>query len=384
MKILFAIHGPADPHTAVYLNTQQRAGYLRAAGHHVDIVTSDDLRPFNLRRLDPLLLPIALARRVAAYDVVLFHSYLGWAFHQLQGVLDGQRRVTTITAFHGLEPLYHAAVGPELNADGQPPSLGFRLLHHVVLPRLLRASCRASDAVFCLNTAEAEYLEQQKWSDAWRIAIVANGIEEEFFLDVDRAPDPSRLLFVGQWLAAKGRRYLVEAFVSLAAARRELTLTCAGTGATESSVRASFPASIHDRVFVKPRLDRAGIVNELRAADIFVFPSLSEGSSGAVLEAMAAGLPIVATPAGASADMLDDGRTALIVPFRNPGATAAAVARLLDDPALRTRVGRAAQIDARRYTWNDVNREYAAHLMAAVSAPAPVGAHESIDPNVTR
>jgi hypothetical protein len=62
--------------------------------------------------------------------------------------------VVTITSFHGLEPIYYAALARELDRQGDPLSARFRLLHGRVVPRLLRFSCRRPNAVFCLNSHE--------------------------------------------------------------------------------------------------------------------------------------------------------------------------------------------------------------------------------------
>jgi hypothetical protein len=117
----------------------------------------------------------------------------------------------------------------------------------------------------------------------------------------DRGPAARvrRLLFVGQWLPAKGTRDLVEAFATLAG-RADLELACVGTGASEAAVLADFPETVRGRVRVRPHVDRSELHAELAHADLFVFPSLSEGFSNALLEAMAASLPIVATPVGAA------------------------------------------------------------------------------------
>ena len=77
----------------------------------------------------------------------------------------------------------------------------------------------------------------------------------------------------------------------------------------------------------------------LSAFDLSVFPSLWEGTPLTVFEAMAAGRPIVATDADGLVEVLEHERTALIVPRRDSAALAAGIARLIEDPALRARLG---------------------------------------------
>jgi len=382
MRVLFAIHSPADERTAVYRAVQHRVEALRERGHQADLLAAGDLRGRGPARLDPLLLAPALSRRrLARYDAVVFHSHLGWAFHAARPWLDPDRRVVTITSFHGLEPIYYAALARERARYGEQLSARFRLLHGHVVPRLLRFSCRQSDAVFCLNSNEAHYLTANGWAAPERIYRLTNGVESECFMDRAPAARVRRLLFVGQWLPAKGTRDLVEAFTSLAG-RADLELACVGTGAPEAQVLADFPEAVRGRIRIRPRVDRSALHAELAHADLFVFPSLSEGFSNALLEAMAAGLPVVATPVGAAVDLLRDGLNAAVVPAADAPALTARIESLLPHADLRAALGRAAQTTAREYEMRRVNQHFVDRLMhvmewrpAARTAPWPGGRH---------
>ena len=363
LRILMCTHVPANNRTAVYRSISDRARFLRTKGHVVDIVTADDLMPRRVPRLDPLLLPIAVAPRVSRYDLVLFHSYLGWAFHLLRRWFDPAKRVKTITSFHGLEPLYQRALADEYKRQGLQLSVRFRLLHHVIVPWLLRASCRRSDALFCLNSNEVAYLTQQQWADRDRVHLASNGVAPACFVARTHRPRARRLLFVGQWLPAKGTRYLVDAFADLAS-RRDVELVCAGTGAASEVVLGAFPAAARGHVKVVSTMDREELYRELIEADLFVFPSLSEGFSCALLEALAAGLPTIATPAGAAVDLLKHDDNAVVIPFADAPAIAAAVDRLLDDRDERQRLGAAARATAMRYTIDKACASFAREVAA--------------------
>jgi len=363
MRVLFAIHSPADERTAVYRAVQHRVEALRERGHQADLLAAGDLRGRGPARLDPLLLAPALSRRrLARYDAVVFHSHLGWAFHAARPWLDPDRRVVTITSFHGLEPIYYAALARERARYGEQLSARFRLLHGHVVPRLLRFSCRQSDAVFCLNSNEAHYLTANGWAAPERIYRLTNGVESECFMDRAPAARVRRLLFVGQWLPAKGTRDLVEAFTSLAG-RADLELACVGTGAPEAQVLADFPEAVRGRIRIRPRVDRSALHAELAHADLFVFPSLSEGFSNALLEAMAAGLPVVATPVGAAVDLLRDGVNAAVVPAADAPALTARIESLLPHADVREALGRAAQATAREYEMHRVDEHFVDRMM---------------------
>jgi glycosyltransferase involved in cell wall biosynthesis len=76
-------------------------------------------------------------------------------------------------------------------------------------------------------------------------------------------------------------------------------------------------------------------------ADIFVLPSRSEGFSNAIIEAMAAGLPVVATTVGGNAEAVEDGVTGFLIPPEDSLALAAAIALLVSDPSLANTMGMA-------------------------------------------
>jgi glycosyltransferase involved in cell wall biosynthesis len=195
---------------------------------------------------------------------------------------------------------------------------------------------------------------------------VANGVETDCFISRVHRPVARRLLFVGQWLPGKGTRYLVEAFTSLAALN-DFELTCVGTGAPRETVLADFPPVIRPHVTVIPHVDREQLYDQLRQADLFLFPTLSEGFSCALLEAMAAQLPVVTTPVGAAVDLLREGRNAVLVPCANATALSAAVVRLAADIKARTALGTSACQTAAYFTARASCLEFAGRLLDVVS-----------------
>jgi glycogen synthase len=95
----------------------------------------------------------------------------------------------------------------------------------------------------------------------------------------------------------------------------------------------------------------------LRHVDMFVLPSLYEDLSSALIEAMAAGLPVVATRVGGTADLVHDGVNGLLVAPRDPAALAAAISRVLADPAAAARLAAAARRTADAYAWPGLARK---------------------------
>ena len=207
--------------------------------------------------------------------------------------------------------------------------------------RLIEATLRRTDRLVALEAHTRRYLEAIV--DPERVRCIPNFVRlEEFGTPPDRRdrPAPLRVLFVGWILEAKGIREL------LAAARELPDLHFTLVGPQEPEFAASMRPQIEafgPRVRVLPPMPREGVVALYREADIFVLPTHREGFPNVVLEAMAAGLPIVATTVGAIPAAVGDEREGLLVPPRDAGALAAGLRRLAGDPALRLRMGEAAR-----------------------------------------
>jgi glycosyltransferase involved in cell wall biosynthesis len=123
---------------------------------------------------------------------------------------------------------------------------------------------------------------------------------------------------------------------------RAWSLEIVGDGPARGEVeRALTP--IRERVTYTGALDPAGVAARLAGADLFVWPAINEAFGLALLEAQASGLPAVVGASGGVADIVEDGMTGRLTPAADAEALAAAVRDLLDDPALRLRMGGAAR-----------------------------------------
>jgi glycosyltransferase involved in cell wall biosynthesis len=208
--------------------------------------------------------------------------------------------------------------------------------------------------VACLSREDARYLEQRLGVARARIVAFPNGVDAGRFRAAPRtAVDAGRVLFVGGWLDVKGRRLVTAAWPSVLARVPGATLTLLGTGLEEERVLADFPPGVRPSVRVRPRVvDEAEVAAEFAAHGLFFMPSLTEGSPLALLEAMASGLPAVATAVGGIPDLLEDGRSGLLAPPLDARACADALASLLGDPGRAGQMGAAARARAEGLGWD--------------------------------
>ena len=148
-------------------------------------------------------------------------------------------------------------------------------------------------------------------------------------------------VYAGRLDEAKGLADLVAAWGPISSRWSQARLALVGEGPYRAALEEEIDArGLNGRVVLAGTFD--SVDELLAAADLFVLPSLAEGMSVALLEAMAAGLPIVATDIPANRHLVADGQHGLLVPCRDPDALGAAIRRLLDDPELAARLGAAA------------------------------------------
>lgn len=179
-----------------------------------------------------------------------------------------------------------------------------------------------------------------------RVVLIDNGVP------VDAAPEPTagredgheppRVLYVGLLTPRKGVLDLLEASRLLRGrgVAHELWLL-GGTPDEGGTAEAEVRAGLDDEVRLLGSRPRAEMPAAYAGADILCLPSWWEAMPLSVLEAMAAGLPVVATDVGDVARAVVDGRTGYVVPPRNPEKLAAALQSLIEDPDLRARMGAA-------------------------------------------
>lgn len=179
--------------------------------------------------------------------------------------------------------------------------------------------------------------------DAQRILCIPNGVDLGRF-SLPRREEKGLVLFLGRLNRQKRVDVLLRAIARVPAARLEV----AGEGEEEASLRAlSRELGVEGRVaFLGGRTD----VPELLArAEVFVLPSDSEGLPNALLEALAAGTPSVATDIPGNRDVARDGEEALLVPPGDSERLAHALTRVLSDRALASRLGEAGRKRAREF-----------------------------------
>jgi glycosyltransferase involved in cell wall biosynthesis len=297
---------------------------LADAGVRIRIVPRPRPQPGRL-----VVSAFALARllREERPHVVHAHNPAAGVVAGLARLLAGDRRLAVVTTYHGV------------------------MAHRV--GRASLASALASDLVVGVGPQPTRALLAAGLPRS-RSATVFNGVD----VHPSRPPAETRrslgvedaelVVTVGRYVPEKDHALLLDALALLAPARPRLRALLVGYGELEDDLRRRIDAlALSDRVTLTG--PRADAVDLTAAADVFALSSISEGLPLGLIEAMSLARPIAATAVGGIPDVLAHERSGLLVPARDAGALAAALARLLDDRLLAARLGREAQAFAERH-----------------------------------
>jgi glycosyltransferase involved in cell wall biosynthesis len=180
---------------------------------------------------------------------------------------------------------------------------------------------------------------------------------------------PATVLHVGRLIPRKGVDRLVRA-VAAATSETDLRLVLVGSGPEEARLRAlAARLGVAERVEFRGFVDQPGLPAVYAAADVFAFPTLDDPFGIVLLEAMASGLPVVASPfAGATADLVEEGSSGFVAEPDDTAAWARALVGLARDAALRRRLGARAHEATLARTPENTAHGYAAAVQAALDA----------------
>ena len=283
--------------------------------------------------------------RSAVYDAAIFD------FSGYSPVFLPRNRPTGVTVHHVSQPTAKHRWGSLLSGV-----LG------VVERAMMRRAGRAS------ATSQSSLKTVQRIAPGMPVDMVGAGVPENLF-QLARRPGKFLLYFGRLDIFHKGLDTLLEAVAILARERPDIEMRIAGRGKDAERV-----ASLAKELGIERNVVVLGAVSDeernalLSEAAIQLMPSRFEGFGLAAAEAMAAGVPLVASSAGSLPEVVDAPRGGVLVPPDDPAALAAATGKLLDDPYGRSTLSITARESARRFSWSSVaeaHLEFINHIAAA-------------------
>lgn len=211
---------------------------------------------------------------------------------------------------------------------------GRRMLNRWTMP-LATHVVAASDRV-------AAYAAQEFRIPPERLTTIPNGVDLDHFRPVrrDRNVEPPVIGCTARLHAKNDHATLLRAFARVSVRWPEARLLLLGRGPEEPRLRA-LAAALGISARVRFEGEQPDVAPYLHQMDLYVQPSVAEGMPNSILEAMASGLPVVATCVGGTPEVVVDGETGLLVPPRDPVALADAALKLLEDRRMADALGRA-------------------------------------------
>lgn len=230
-----------------------------------------------------------------------------------------------------------------------------------------RITCRLADHIVSNSEAGADFILDYGVSPE-HVSVVRNGRNIDVYRSGEATPEVRQSLeiptdvpvvgTVGRLIERKGHYDLLKAWPVILDEHPDAHLLIVGEGPERDGLETmASELSIQDSTHLPGTQDN--IPDLLDLMDVFVFPSYFEGLPGALLEAMAAGLPIVATPVDGNRELLDDGKSGLFVPVQNPDALAQAICRLLSHKSFASSISdEAAHVAATEFSLNQMIEEF--------------------------
>ena len=234
------------------------------------------------------------------------------------------------------------------------PFYNERFLWHdrLLFKRLSRSVWRSAAAVVA-NSSDLKNLALQSAPDQ-PITLIPNGVDTNEFQPNHRSNQPFTVISTSRLLERKGVRYLLDGFIKFSQQAPEAKLILIGSGKLEQVLRRQASAAgCSERIQFIGNVDHREIAGWYQQADVFVLPSLNEGMSNSLLEAMASGLAVIATDTG-GVDELLPAPDHMPIPMRDSDAICQCLHRLWLDQVLRSQLSQAARTRALRYDWSQV------------------------------
>jgi len=194
------------------------------------------------------------------------------------------------------------------------------------------------------------------------ISVIYNGIDiNRFQPNEEDKPKNEFIIMPGasRITQRKGLKYLIQAFQKVASRHPRLRLEIMGEGDEKNNLEKQVKeANLSDKISFLGRIPQEKVAKYYQRASLFVLPSLNEGMSNAMLEALASGLPLIATDTGGSKELITEKENGFIVKMKSAEDIAAKIELLFNDPELRKKMAENSRQKALKMSWQKVAESY--------------------------
>jgi glycosyltransferase involved in cell wall biosynthesis len=333
--------------------------------HQARIYSFDDLPGWMPEKAKQVVFPYyaaayinQLARR-ERIDVVDAFSGDAWVWAKTRRKISS---TLLVSSSHGLEHTAHVNFLEDARRGNLRLSWKYPLYHGGFRLWEVATSFRRADLALFLNRYDLSYAVRELGVNPERARIVANGIPEDFlnlpFEATSAAQDkPIRIALIASYILRKGLKYALPALNAILTRHPQVQVAYLGTGCPANQVLVDYDPSVRGRVKVVPRYARTELPALLKGYQIKLFPTLMEGFSLALVEAMACGLAPIVTSTPGPLEIVQDGHDGLVVPVRDSRAMERALERLITDRALLDKLRRNAHAKVQAYSWSQIAQQ---------------------------
>ncbi|HLZ12601.1 MAG TPA: glycosyltransferase family 4 protein [Candidatus Acidoferrum sp.] len=359
MKILMTAGSPKRLESGTSAVLYNLSRELTRLGHQVDlvfredIVADDEMRGRFRETKFAWRLAKYIRRHAGEYDIANLHAPVGFAYGALHRFFPKRGDPPYVVSLHALEEWRTHTMKREAR-KGRAWHFNWKNRAWQRLYNQSRFDCSVttSDAAHCFCRDVWTMLHLKYDLDPERILYVQSGVDERFFTAREyEKQSPLRLLYAGTWLDQRGIYYLRDALNRLLTRFSDWTMTFAGVSTAEETIRSFFGEDLQKHLRVIFRVPAEDMPLLYAQHDILLLPSLMEGPSFAVMEAMASGMPVITTDACGMVDSVEDGVDGLLIPTANADAIEHSILRLARSVELRASLGKAARTRMSRLSW---------------------------------
>lgn len=244
---------------------------------------------------------------------------------------------------------------PRIHPD--PPF--YRLMYGILGPAIRSIWGNAKAVVACSEGLRELALNTE---DSTPIHVIPDGVDLNKFHSVERSANPEkvRILAIGRLIPRKGFDFLIKSLPEVTKnARKDFCVEIVGDGPMRSELtRLSEQLGVQQKIIFAGSVPYDKLAEKYQKADAFVLSSLAEGMPLVVLEAMASGLPILATKVQGMDSLVKEGVNGHLFPPADSSALGQYLTRLINDGALRLKMSQQSAKVIRKYDWSNITQQY--------------------------
>lgn len=215
---------------------------------------------------------------------------------------------------------------------------------------------KRADMITTVSHSVAQELKEYG-VDPNEVTVIANGVDENLFTPTQNKIGERYILFTGRLGYRKGLFDLIECGRHICKEYTDVSFVIPGKGNLLDKLQKRVKEmGLQERFKFLGYVNREKLIQLYQNATVYVMPSHYEGLPTVLLEAMACGLPVVATAVSGNLDVVSDGENGILIPPKEPKKMADAISMLLDDDKTRRRLGESARRTIEeRYTWDEIS-----------------------------